>query len=92
MITPQMIAEFVGTFILVLAIILSGQPLYIAAGFLAAITITGGISGAHLNPVVSITKMVSGDMSSLKTGQYILAQLAGALAAFAVSKSLSRKS
>jgi glycerol uptake facilitator protein len=87
-----MIAEFIGTFILVLAIILSGQPLYIAAGFLAAITIAGGVSGAHLNPVVSITKMVSGEMGGVKTGQYIIAQIAGAFTALAVSKSISRAS
>ena len=92
MISPQMIAEFFGTFILVLAIILSGQPLYIAAGFLAAITIAGGVSGGHLNPAVSLSMMVSGDMSPMKTGQYIIAQVAGALTALAVSKTLSRKS
>lgn len=90
MINPQMIAEFVGTFILVLAILLSGQPLYIAAGFLAAITIAGGVSGGHLNPAVSLSMMASGDMSAVKTGQYVVAQIAGALAALAVSKSLKK--
>lgn len=92
MITPQMIAEFVGTFILVLAILLSGQPMYIAAAFLAAITIAGGVSGGHLNPAVSLSMFANGEMSAMKTGQYAFAQIAGALAALAVSKTLSRKS
>jgi aquaporin Z len=90
MITPQMIAEFFGTFILVIAILLSGQPVYIAAAFLAAITIAGGISGGHLNPAVSLAMFVKGDMSAMKTGQYAVAQIAGALAAFAVAKNIKK--
>ena len=85
-----MISEFIGTFILVLAILLSGQPLYIAAGFLAAITIAGGISGGHLNPAVSLSMFVNGDLSAVGLSQYIVAQIAGALAALAIVKTLKK--
>lgn len=90
MISPQMISEFIGTFILVLAILLSGQPLYIAAAFLGAITIAGGISGGHLNPAVSLTMLANGDIGMGKFAQYAGAQVAGALVALAVAKALKK--
>lgn len=81
------LAEFLGTFILLLAILMTGQPLFIAAGFLMAITLAGGISGAHLNPAVSVAK---GDLAAARLPVYIVAQVAGALAALAVFKQVKR--
>jgi glycerol uptake facilitator-like aquaporin len=83
---PTFVAEFIGTFILLLAILLSGQPLFIASGFLAAITIAGGISGGHINPVVSVAMVLKGDLNANKLPIYIVAQMSGALAALAVFK------
>lgn len=87
---PTFIAEFIGTFILLLAILLSGQPMFIAAGFLAAITIAGGVSGGHINPAVSVAMVLKGDMSVSKLPIYIVAQMSGALAALAVFKMIKR--
>lgn len=90
MISSQMISEFVGTFILVLAILVSGQPMYIAAAFFAAITIAGGVSGGHLNPAVSLTMLTKGDLGMSSFIQYAGAQVAGALLALAVAKTLKK--
>lgn len=90
MIPATFIAEFLGTFILMLAVLLAGNPLYIAAGFLAAITIAGAISGAHLNPAVSFGFMVRGDLSKMLFAQYVSAQVLGALAAIFAVKLLRK--
>jgi glycerol uptake facilitator-like aquaporin len=84
------LAEFLGTFILVTAILLTGNPLFIAAGFLAAITMTGGISGGHLNPAVSLAMVTKGDLPTAKLPGYVVAQVAGALLALAAFKQLKR--
>lgn len=84
------LAEFLGTFILLTAILLTGNPLFIAAGFLAAITITGGISGGHINPAVSLAMVAKGDLPASRFPGYAAAQVAGALAALAVFKQLKR--
>ena len=46
----------------------------------ALILALGGISGAHFNPVVSMVRASSGDLTPVAGGSYILAQCAGALA------------
>lgn len=84
------LAEFLGTFILLSAILLTGNPLFIAAGFLAAITIAGGISGGHINPAVSLAMVAKGDLPAGRFPGYAAAQIAGALAALAVFKQLKR--
>jgi aquaporin Z len=84
------LAEFLGTFTLVTAILLTGNPVFIAAGFLAAITMTGSLSGGHINPAVSLAMVAKGDLPSTRLPGYIMAQLAGALFALAVAKQLKR--
>jgi aquaporin Z len=86
------LAEFISTFILVSAIIISGQPILIAAALLGAISIAGPISGGHLNPAVSTAFFMKGDISSGKFGSYVLAQVAGALAAVAFAKYVKKNS
>ena len=84
--SSALLAEFLGTFILLLAVLLTGNPLFIAAGFLAAITISGG----HLNPAVSLAMVAKGDLPAARFPAYAAAQVAGALAALAVFKQLRR--
>ena len=45
----NMLAEFLGTFLLVIAILFTGKPIIIAAGFLLAISMIGPLSGGHIN-------------------------------------------
>jgi aquaporin Z len=87
----QYLSEFVGTFILVLAIVTFGQPFLIAAAFLAAILITGPFSGGHINPAVTLAMLFKGDITFAMAAPYILAQVAGALAAIQASKYLKAR-
>ncbi|MDR1473759.1 MAG: aquaporin [Lactobacillales bacterium] len=83
------IAEFIGTFILVFigtgAAVLSGKvigTLGIAIAFgltiVAAAYSIGTISGAHLNPAVSIAMFVNGRLAVEELVIYVIAQIAGA--------------
>ena len=76
------LAEFLGTFILVLSILASGNPLFIAAAFLAAITIISKISGGHINPVVSLVMFMNGTITSKQLMIFIAAQILGAIVAY----------
>ncbi|GAA1926205.1 MIP family channel protein [Microbacterium aoyamense] len=88
------LAELVGTFIFVFAIIAavsSGSPFApLAIGFALMIMVyaTGHISGAHLNPAVSVGVWLRGAIDAVGMVAYIVAQLVGgvlaALVAFAL--------
>lgn len=88
-------AEFLGTFLLVFfgtgAIVINdmhdgvighlGVSIAFGLVVLAVIYAIGEISGAHLNPAVSIGFYVSKSMSGKKTIYYIIAQILGAILA-----------
>ena len=75
------ITEFIGTFFLVLAIGLTGNPLAIGVMLMVMVYMGGHISGAHYNPAVSIA-MIFRDLLTIKEAiNYILSQLAGAFLA-----------
>ncbi|CAD5142192.1 MULTISPECIES: MIP/aquaporin family protein [unclassified Microbacterium] len=87
--TPRKaLAEAIATFLFVLAIIAavnSGSPLTpLAIGFTLMVLVysTGHISGAHLNPAVSLGVFLRGGLSVADFVSYLVAQFAGgALAA-----------
>jgi aquaporin Z len=54
--------------------------LFGATGALIAISPVGKISGAHINPVVTLAFRIKGTLSTRDTAGYILAQFAGAVA------------
>jgi MIP family channel proteins len=91
----EILAEFLGTFILVVfgtavvaQVVLSGQTtgtyLSINLGWGLAVTmavyVAGGVSGAHLNPAVTVALAVRRGFPWGKVLPYSLAQLAGAFA------------
>jgi glycerol uptake facilitator-like aquaporin len=51
-----------------------------AAGLVAIILAVGSVSGAHLNPVVSLADRVFGGISTRDLGAYVVAQITGAVA------------
>ena len=51
-----------------------------AAALAAIILAVGPVSGAHLNPVVTLADRAFGGVSSLEAGVYVASQVAGALA------------
>ena len=75
------ITEFIGTFFLVLAIGLTGNPIAIGAMLMVMVYMGGHISGAHYNPAVSIAMIIRGLLSVKEAINYILSQLSGAILA-----------
>src|SRR4051812_8106053 len=98
----RLFSEFVGTFLLVLvgaggAVVdaVSGGQIGRAAGVaapgllvLAVILFMGAISGAHLNPAVTLSFALRGDFPWRRVPGYIVVQLAGAAAACLVLRVL----
>lgn len=82
-----LIAEFFGTFVLAGAVInlasggLTGSVV-IALILAVLVIVFGVISGAHLNPAITIAQFVNRKIDGVKTIAYIFAQVLGALAAF----------
>ena len=86
-------AEFVGTAFLLAAVVGSGimaerlstdvglqlfQNAFATAGVLAALIVAfGPISGAHFNPVVTLTDLALGGLERRSAGVYVVAQIAG---------------
>ncbi len=91
------IAEFIGTFFLVLTIgctvIGAGTsviaPLAIGAALMVMVYAGGHISGGHYNPAVTLGVLIRGKVMVVDVIPYIIAQVAGAaVAALVVSKCL----
>lgn len=78
-----MIAEFIGTFLLVAAVFaVQGQPLYIAFVLVAIVLLIGNTSGAHVNPAMTIGAWITRKITGLYAIGYIIAQVAGAAVAY----------
>ena len=87
------LAEFVGTAMLVAAVIGSGiaaqqlssdvglqlfeNTVATAAALVAIILALGAVSGAHLNPVVTLVDRTLGGLSNREVGAYLLSQFVG---------------
>ncbi len=90
------IAEFIGTFFLVLTIgctVIGGgagviPPLAIGAALMVMVYAGGHISGAHYNPAVTLAVLIRGKVNAADVVPYILAQLAGAALATVAVKFL----
>ena len=82
------LAEFAGTLFLVYVILATGNALAIGAALAIAILLTSKISGGNLNPAVSITMAVAGKLSKSDLLPYVVAQIAGGLAAYELYKRL----
>ena len=92
--TRRLVAEALGTGLLVIAVIGSGimasrlspgdvglqlleNAAATAGALIALIWMLGAVSGAHLNPVVTLIDRSFGDISTRDTGAYIVAQIIG---------------
>lgn len=77
----KLITEFIGTFFLVLAVALTGNPLAIGATLMVMIFAGGHISGAHYNPAVTLAILVRGKISAQEAVAYIVSQFIAAVVA-----------
>ncbi len=97
------LAEFLGTFYLcfagISAIVATTAPISSGAGLLGialahglalsiAVSVFGGISGAHVNPAVTCGMLVTRRIEPVQALFYVIAQLAGATAAALAARSI----
>jgi aquaporin Z len=82
------LAEFLGTFALLLSILVTGNVYAIGATFLAVICLISGVSGAHINPAVSLVMYLNGTLESHVFALYMFSQFAGAVSAYYATKML----
>lgn len=85
------IVEFLGTFLFLSVVVATTNPLLIALALLTSIVLVGNISGAHLNPAISTMFWAKGSLSNIDLIYYIVAQVAGGLAALSAYKAFGGK-
>jgi aquaporin Z len=73
------IVELIGTFFLVLIVLLTGNPLAIGAGLVALVYMGGHISGAHYNPAVTLALIIRKGIKLKQGFLYMLFQVFGAI-------------
>jgi glycerol uptake facilitator-like aquaporin len=80
-----LVAEFIGTFLLAAAYITSqGQPLYVLFALVGIVLFVGTISGAHVNPAVTISAWITKRIKMARAIGYIVAQFLGAALALVI--------
>jgi glycerol uptake facilitator-like aquaporin len=82
----KVLVEFVGTLFFLYVILATGNAVAIGAALAIAILVGGKISGGMFNPAVTIMMAAAGKMSHKDVVPYIVAQVAGGLAAFQLFK------
>lgn len=83
------LAEFFGTFLLLISILATGNALVIGLTLALVIFLVGGLSGAHVNPAVSVAMLLNGSLSATELVMYAAVQIAGAAAAVYVFNALA---
>jgi glycerol uptake facilitator-like aquaporin len=99
----KLLAEFLGTAFLLVAVVGSGivtstdgpasaqlfQHAVVVGAALAALIVTfGHVSGAHFNPVVTVVDAAFGGMPAALAAGYVLVQVAGAVAGVVVTNAM----
>ena len=83
----KLISEFLGTMLLILTIVASGGSSVMTGAVLALIIfLTAGVSGGHVNPVVSLAMYLSGSISASVFAAYAIAQSLGGITAYYIYK------
>lgn len=81
--------EFIGTFIFIAVILMTGQAIPIGIALAAVIYFGGTISGGAFNPAVAFAYFIRQNINAIQLVGYIIAQLLGALAAYHYFKYVS---
>lgn len=80
------IVEFLGTLFFLYVVLATGNPLAIGVALTIAVIIGGGISGGYFNPAITIMMVMANKLPRKEVIPYILAQVAGGLAALEIFK------
>jgi len=76
-------AEFIGTFLLAGVIIAGqGQPIFVLFALVGIVLLIGAISGAHVNPAITIGAWATRRIGWLRAVGYIIVQFLGAAVAY----------
>ena len=75
------LVEFMGTFVFLSVILTTGKALPIVTALYTAVQFGGNVSGGHFNPAVSTMMALKGDLSQSDFPAYVVAQIAGGIAA-----------
>ena len=65
-----------------MSILVTGNAFIIGATLSVVILLLGGVSGAHVNPAVSVAMLLKGAISGMEFVTFSVAQCAGAAAAY----------
>lgn len=89
-----LLAEAIGTMLVSLLLLTLGvyQPLYIMFAIMAITVAVYGMSGAHLNPIVTVGAMATRRVSAIRGVLYIIAQVIGAWAGMLIANAFAETS
>lgn len=79
------IAEFIGTFLLAAVVLAAqGSPLVVGFALVAIVLAVGALSGAHVNPLITVGAWVTRKITGARALVYVVAQVLGAMLALVV--------
>lgn len=88
--TNHLMAEFLGTLLLVLSILASGgNAWFIGLTLAVVILFTGKTSGGHVNPAVSVAMYMKGKLSMDELAGYVVSQVLGGVTSVYLFKALA---
>ena len=73
--------EFLGTFLFLSTILISGNPFVIGVALAILIYLGIDVSGGHYNPAVTIMTLYNKGIATYTAGAYILSQILGGILA-----------
>jgi len=76
------LGEFLGTFLLMMSVLATGNAIVIGLTLTFVVFLLGGVSGGHVNPAVSLVILLKGAITVTEFLVYTIAQCAGAVAAY----------
>lgn len=81
-----LLVEFLGTFVFLASILISGGNPWIIGGTLAILIyfVGSSTSGGHFNPAVTVATLMNRGITTTTAANYIVAQISGALLAVAI--------
>lgn len=84
-VTAASIAEFIGVFLLAtVVLVVHNEPFWMLFGIISIFMLVGGISGAHLNPAITVGAWITRRVNLVRASSYIIAQVLGAMLALVV--------
>jgi len=80
------LAEFVGTLLVIYVYLETSNPLAVGAAIALVMLLIMNVSGAYLNPALTIVAVSNGNLSRMDLLPYCIAQVMGGLFALEIHK------